>query len=221
MELMTNGSEQPEGLMPITTESRVSKIKTGVANKFVSARRALEKRLPQNAERIRNHEAYIHTGLEAIIAGDYKKAIGIFSESDAASENAERAGFTLDYRPKIVNVPNNLDEAQTAVWIAGNNSWFKSPDRGGAGVIQTSNIRFNPGGIISLSLDREIYQNIALLNAEEWIHSLQYLKGEIPLGDKEEIGVAKYLLDKGVPLTPRFLELYGRRQALQKMGYKV
>lgn len=53
------------------------------------------------------------------------------------------------------------------------------------------------------------FHDVALINAEEWLHALQHLKGTPLIGEpNNELDVALYLQSKGVKLTRTWVDRY-------------
>ncbi len=81
--------------------------------------------------------------------------------------------------------------------------------------------------VLSPEMNEAIFHDVALLAAEEWIHALRFKKGidahseTVDGPNVDEAQVALYMLQKGVPLTERFLTQYDRRGQLRAMGYQV
>jgi hypothetical protein len=200
---------------------------------FEAARRKFDKP-PSEERKIDNFEQYIETGLEAIKQRDYQRAISVFSRPEAA----EQVGLVYD-SPETVfltEAPQDEKHAHGIISNVGTHSWFEPAKNGGKGVIKTAHVGIAPPQwrkdnspiILSPTMNELIFHNVALLNAEEWIHALRFKRGiDIPSdsatgsSDVDEAQVALYMLQKGVPLTERFLTQYGRRDQLRALGYQV
>ena len=208
-------------------------LRNRVKHGFETARRKFDKP-PSEEKKTDNFERHIGIGLEAIRQGDYKRAISVFSQPDAAGQ----AGLIYD-NPETVfltKAPQDEQSAHRIISDVGTHSWFEPPKNGGKGVIKTAQVGFAPPQwredktpiVLSPAMNELISHNVALLNAEEWIHALRFKRGiDIPSDsttgstDRDEAQVALYMVTKGVPLTERFLTQYNRRDQLQALGYKI
>lgn len=103
-------------------------------------------------------------------------------------------------------LPTNIAELQQMVGFFARNNWYK-------GYIELSDILVN-----SLSHDNyppELLEEIVIVYAEEWLHSLQEQQGKTLTDQTDhELDVAKYMLNKGVKLTNDYLLRYDRGRRL-------
>ena len=198
------------------TIQRAEDLGNRIRHGFETVRRRFD-RPPSEEKKTDNLERHIKTGLEAIRQGDYRRAISVFSQSDAA----DRAGLIYD-SPETVfltNTPRDEQSAHRIISNVGRLSWFEPPKDGGRGVIKTAQVGVAPPQwrkdsspiVLSPAMNELIFHNVALLNAEEWIHALRFKQGvDIPsdnltdASDADEAQVALYMLKQGVPLTERF-----------------
>ncbi len=183
---------------------------------------------PKEALQIETLESHIGKGLDAIKSGDYKIAISLFSDSEAARQ----AGLSYEDKPSLALVkrtPQNEEDVNKIIDVVGSQSWFNEPtaEKPTASIKTSTVFVLEPGMygvtepvILTPEVEKTIYHNVALLNAEEWIHALRSKQGtELEDTELDEAGVALYLLQKGVPLTDRFLDQYNRKKHLaQKQG---
>jgi len=222
--------ERSATILPTRTEKGpAAKIRAGVA----AVRRRFKIPSPEQ-KGITDLEKYIETGLQAIKKGDYETAISIFSKPKAA----QSAGLDIEESigVLITGTPQDKAEAQGIISEVGLRTRFNRSEDGKDGIIKTGYVIIaTPGmadyeGPVALTpaMRELIFHNVALINAEEWIHALRFKQGIDILtdnvdshSDTDETEVALYLLQKGVPLTERFLRQYNRRDNLRKMGYNV
>jgi hypothetical protein len=211
---------------------RVENLGSRILQRFETVRRKFDKP-PSEEKKIDNFERYICTGLEAIRKRDYQGATKIFSQPGAA----EKVG--LMYTPGTVvfltDTPKSKAEVDAIVHDVANNSWFNPPSEHGRGKIKIAQVEIAP---LEATVDHRpipqspelnaIFHDVALLNAEEWIHALRFKKGIdihsdslTSASDLDEAQVALYLLQHNVPLTERFLTQYSRRNQLRALGYQV
>ncbi len=150
-------------------------------------------------------EAYIETGIDFIRQGDYRRSINHFI-------NEETRDISSAY---IVDSDVSDEEAAKIADILAGKS-YPYPLR--IGNIDTS---LNP----KAKIPEQLYHNIALVGAEEWLHRLFDLKGKDTLPGRdidpnsthvEEQLLAGYFYDHNVPMTDEFLNRYGRRTWLDK-----
>ena len=60
----------------------------------------------------------------------------------------------------------------------------------------------------------QMWQEVALIHLEEWLHALQHIKGSSLTGHKDDqVDVADYLKLKGVPLTRNFVVRWKGRES--------
>jgi len=66
-------------------------------------------------------------------------------------------------------------------------------------------------------LPKEVWQNIAIVHLEEWLHLDQFLSGKPLAGEEDsEIDVALYMKQRGINLTDHFLSGHGRRKFFEE-----
>ncbi len=199
------------------------------------ASRIEAKRPPAPEKETTDFERYIQTGLEAIKQGNYEAAFSIFSQPEAA----QKVGLEYDENGASLAITGplrDLNDAQAIIHDIANNSWFDPPTEHKSGKIRIAHIEIAPpemsegqkSVVLAPEMRELIFHNVALLNAEEWIHALRFKQGiDIhsdsieKASDLDEAQVALYMLQHGVPLTERFLTQYGRRGQLRAMGYQV
>lgn len=174
-------------------------------------------------------ESHIGKGFDAIKSHDFHGAIDIFSNESAARS----FGFVLDKGGVLIvkHPPSTYESTRRIIDTVASHSWFHSPRDGSdlgtieiAGVFPFDVEKRKP---VKLPPETEklIFHNVALMNAEEWVHALRFRQGIEPveeigelLGARNEAEVAAYMLSKGVPLTREFLDRYNRRSNLIKFG---
>jgi len=215
------------------TIAKAERLGNRIRHGFETARRKFDKQ-PSEERKVDNFERHIQTGLEAIKQKDYQRAISVFSRPEAA----EQSGFVYD-TPETVfltETPQDEKRAHRIISDVGVHSWFEPAKAGGKGVIKTAHIGIAPSQwrkddspiVLNPTMNGLIFHNVALLNAEEWIHALRFKQGIDVPSDKatgssnvDEAQVALYMFKQGVPLTERFLTQYNRRDQLRALGYQV
>lgn len=191
--------------------------------------RKMEKR-----EKARRLEEFIQVGLTFLKAGEHERAIRFFTSPDMAS----RMGFAFNEDPRVwilQNTPSREDVERIVSFCADESSFdpMSSLIRKETPLLTLSAAqRASP----DIAIPTELSHNIALLHAEEWLHGLQFLRGENnPLDEGianlsldpnkvniREVDVALFLHKNGVPLTSQFLGRYGgdRARAIYGVDWK-
>ena len=150
-------------------------------------------------------ESYISKGLDLIKKKKFTKAIDYFRDE----EKAERFGFYIeDSRDMLVRSLNPQKE-ENIINFCAMNSFLKTSS---SPALLISNVYFQNKVIPSQNL----LHNLALIHAEEWTHGLQYKRGKnLTNTINDEIDVAKYFIQKEVPLTLEFMARHKRQQTLR------
>lgn len=185
---------------------------------------------PEKAEEL---ERFVLGGLELIKSSQYSLAISYFDNS----KETEKLGVrnTQDATHVFIDIKNlpilTPDKTREIIDELARHFHFYPPEnKEDLPAIKLSNIIIvNPDdskGVFLLGeelpeglasqIPTVLYHNIALLYCEEWLHILQFLRGNQPIAGykNNEIDVAAYLQNQGVPLTDEFLARYQRRQVL-------
>lgn len=167
-------------------------------------------------------EAHIQKGIKLYKEGKYQEV----DQQLRNMELAKRLGFAFEKfgRTAIIHHPVK-DELMTRriIELLASNSFFFPAHGSARARLQVTSVAFSPRSAKDSKPEyvQRIYQNLALLGLEEWIHGLQHVKGGPVAGHQDsEVDVALYLKDRGVELTPIFLGQHERRKALTRMGRK-
>lgn len=155
-------------------------------------------------------KGYVDLGLSLIRQKQYCDAIEHFQNEQIARSLGLKTDYPMIYPLETLPSPDELD-SQIDEWASHCSSDPLKICEVDASCIPRSELN-NPQSQETLIL---IYQNLSLLGAEEWIHSLQKASGHLLVDPRHaEIDVAAYLLHKGIPLTPQFLKRYQRGKYL-------
>ena len=162
-------------------------------------------------------EEFINQALELIKQGRYKEAIEYMRNLQLASQ----LGFVFDLAPTVVflNRSPRPEELASLAYNVARHCHFQENKPTGKPLLTLSTVSQLPSHVLKepVIIPDEIYHNISLAHAEEWLHGLQYLRnGPLTGVESDEIDVAIYLQQKEVPMTREFLDRYGRREALTK-----
>lgn len=191
------------------------------------------RKAPEQPEKAEELERFILQGLELIKSGQYSAAIRYLE----SQEQADGVGIHYASDPTSVfiqqlPIPNPKALEKTTDDIAQHCHFYQPGNKKESPMIKLPPVIIDinpqdPKGPYSLagedlpdSLGSQIpvslYHNTALSYAEEWLHALQFFRGNEPIADYKntEIDVAAYLLNQGVPLTDEFLERYQRKAVL-------
>lgn len=159
--------------------------------------------------KVAEYQHYIFEGGKKIIDGDYVSAIKHFRNKEVAANmgfifSMSRSRFTDKVDKSDVNSFSNT---------ASMNSWFKD-----GGTISPSSVYISgidiadkPQAQMSES-ELALAHEIALVHMEEFLHSLQKLRGGRPLAGyaDSEVDVAAWMSKNNIPLTEAFLARYDR-----------
>jgi len=150
-------------------------------------------------------EEFVLQGEELIKTGKYSEAKRHFKNP----ERAKKFGIEVEPDPREFIIPKDLEPhkiPRVANEVACN-SWHMRQEKR----IILSDISC-PGQVLPEKLNHEI----VLIYLEEWLHCLQDQKGGVPLAgyNDSEIDVAAYMIKHRIPLTPTFLNRYGRYHIL-------
>lgn len=190
----------------------------------------IKNKLPK--EKAQLLETLIQTGLELIKQGDYQQAVDYFADEG----HIKKAGFSgLDtfgmpisrespdeYSDQLlIGIINDI-ASRTKLDFGGQYGLMPNPEddfksaksKGIVPRLRLARPKFFSGDK-ELPIPKLVSQNMALVYAEEYLHGLQVSRrGSIAGVEDSEIDVAKYMLDKGVELTPQFLARYDRAAKL-------
>ena len=162
-------------------------------------------------------EKFIREGLTLIKEGSYKEAITHFENR----EMADTLGFHYEVSPleAVVRKPiTQIEEIKGVVDFCAVNSYFDFgfKAQGTKPQIALSSMYFPEQilGSIKPEIMTRLLHNVALIHAEEWIHSLQKEKGPLAGSVDGDIDVALFLFNHGVPQTDEFLARNGRAEVI-------
>lgn len=188
----------------------------------------LEQRLPRMTmvERRRAYqkiETFIDQGLDMIRKENFSGTIQHLTNNEAARS----LGYgTNSFGRRVVEIKPACTDAelvQALRFIAEHSGNYD-------GILKFCNVEFDHPDAIPQEKKELVLQHTALVDAEEWIHSLQHIrrglvaKISLPSYDQNtEADVALYLFERGIPLTEAFVNnpLYPmRRIMLAHAGYQ-
>lgn len=161
-------------------------------------------------------EDVVLEGVSLLKEGKYKEATEYFQSAD----NLTRLGFQpyAIHDPGSVRITQEVTSPELVKFYA---DIFAQKSKLSIveGKIKISQIiDFAPvdGKLVHFDIPPELWNEFALVCAEEYSHGLQYLRGDVPLeGLKDsEADVALYLHRKGVNLTDNFLNRYPNRRTV-------
>jgi len=162
---------------------------------------------------------FVDQGVELVRQGRFQSASSLLRSEEMARE----IGVRYDRHPTgvIVIKPPGEKDAES---IVSAQALFSNFDHGYKATREEPLIVLSP---ISFSDEarkgtrgeilRRIQQNEALVFLEEWLHAKQWREGKPLCGQEDsEIDVAIYMRNKGIELTPEFLNRHGRAAVLTK-----
>lgn len=184
---------------------------------WLSRLRNGEKTIPKEETKTKRAESFVLRGLESIKSGDYQAAIDHFRNKDKARE------LGLTYRSedaKAIQIMRPVQEGDIR-YLQDELAKASKVDLT-SGTIKPSSffpVIFENGKEVVFEVPTELRHEEALLQAEEWLHGVQYLnEGKTLTGAADvETDIAIYLHNNDVPMTEAFLDRYGRREAIQKL----
>jgi len=166
-------------------------------------------------EVIAHFKAYILQGGQMIKDGKYTEALQHFrNKAEFAKTGRHIFPATAVY---VHEIPGPEDYASLIYNIASNtfHQDWKSIEL--SGVYYFDMKSNDPPRELTLTLPPQLQHEICLMYMEEWLHILQNLQGKPLAGEAfDEVDVAAYMEENGIPLTTSFLSRYGRAKALQK-----
>lgn len=202
--LMTEGVKEAEGSRLYRLLKRISSL------------------TDRESTRIKSLEIWINSGLDLIKQGRYQEAISYF-EDDQKARGADLGGVSV--YDMALN-PDESNEYSEGRLLDITDMCAARSHLSHSGDIWTSKSRSEPARLNlarifmfkegkELTLPNSVYHNVSLIHAEEWLHGVQFLRGQPLAGLKDpEIDVAVYLQSKDVPLTDKFLARYNRAKSL-------
>lgn len=180
----------------------------------ISSNMALSEPTPEAAA---SYEKFVRAGFLLVKAGKYFEAMQHYRNPEAA----RRVGFVLEDESGYVIVKKPIVEPSDQEYYLGLTrqrvkfSFFAAPQITLCSFVLSGQVK--PEEISS-----DLCHEISLLFAEEWLHGMQYLRGDRSLidngafnePDDPEHDVARYMQLHGVPLTEKFIARYGRTNVL-------
>ncbi len=195
---------------------------------------------PAEINKVHELKTFIDGGISLMVSGKYADAIKYFRDHARARLEANNAGFSYDgqgqrvlLQGQIIPLVDNETQVDGFIQQLWNEFWFNPPapftvgtsplirTSAGIEVVGSGFLGVPTGGETKIipEMQKLIDQNIALLNAEEWLHGFFYLLRQRPdfqptaLDDEVEIG--RYLQEMGVNLTESFFNHYSQRTVLR------
>ena len=165
-------------------------------------------------EKISKLTEFTDQGIEIIKNGQYRDAIRHFDNKKFATS----LGFMFgDAKVKVIH--KDIEESEDIQNIVDFVSYHSHFNQNGGKLLEIKladivTLKFTDEGG-EYHIPEKIWQNIALVHLEEWLHSIQFLSQKPLAGEEEEeIDVALFMRQKGIKLTDEFLSRHGRSTAL-------
>lgn len=151
---------------------------------------------------------YIKDGINLVKERKYEEAIRHLRDPKTAKEVG--LNFETDSRSYLIKKDLSQDEADELADRIAYDSGFNHLNK----TITIADVwALGPEitGKPAPKIPQKLFQDVALVHLEEWLHGLQYLVGNPLAGyEDKELDVAAYLLKLGAPLTDNFLRRHGR-----------
>ena len=157
------------------------------------------------AERETYLENFLESGVELVKKGRYQEAIKYLRNGIAA----KTLGFDFENDPRVFFIkktPNGQNVAKIAGDVAYSSKFTRGPNKSGTlTVAEISALEPAITGKPAAFIPPSLWHEVALINLEQWLHGLQYLKGSPLTGEGDlEKDVGNYLRQKGVTLATNF-----------------
>jgi len=163
----------------------------------------------QEQENVAVFQQYIFEGGKLIKSGKFAQAIKHFRNK----EEVQKAGLSfVPARQRLTDhvAPEDVENDANMVAM---NSWFLADKK----LITPSGVSINGRNLGDIPLEKmsppeiALAHEVALVNMEEFLHGLQFLRGASLAGFADgEVDVAAYMLRNGIPMTESFLARYDR-----------
>lgn len=157
-------------------------------------------------------ERYIGKAIKLVKKENYEQAVKHLRNANMA----EAVGLWFDNNARGLGIKKTPDKERIrdlSYFLADNSAFRCDPSK--TGKIKIAYI-YSVGpeltGKPAPKIPPQMWQEVALIHLEEWLHALQNIKGSPLTGHKDDqVDVADYLKLKGVPLTKNFVDRWRGR----------
>ncbi|MCK4588190.1 hypothetical protein KAT60_00045 [Candidatus Woesebacteria bacterium] len=157
-------------------------------------------------ERPRFLERYIGGAIKLVKEKNYRQAISHLRNANVA----KAVGLQFDNEARSFFIKKTPDEEKIkdlSHTIAYGSVFMHGPNKTGKiKIVDLYTLGPEITGKPRPKVPPQMWQEVALIHLEEWLHALQHIKGSSLTGHKDvEVDVADYLKLKSVPLTRNFV----------------